>query len=279
MYRAKRFRSGVECYETLGASQQKGRVALLGDLTSALDRNEFHLHYQPQIDVASGDITCVEALLRWDHPQHGAVPPGEFIALAEQTDLIGPLTDFVLAQALQDLHLLPDRVRLAVNVSARNLQDRHFAGSVLDLLARHRVAPTRLELEITESSLALDPERTAGTIDHLRGSGVRIAIDDFGTGYSSFATLRELTVDCIKIDRSFITHAAQQRRDARIVTSLVELAHRLGLDVVAEGVESAEVLELLRNVGCDVAQGFFIARPSSIDKIAGTVTSVQRITA
>ncbi len=274
MYRAKRYRSGVERYESLGNSQQKGRVSLLGDLANAIDQREFLLSYQPQIDVASGRTICVEALLRWNHSRLGLIAPGEYIALAEQTDLIGPLTDFVIGQALTDAARLPDTVRVAVNVSARNLQDRHFADRVFAALAHHQVPAHRLELEITESAIAIEPEQTATAIDALRAAGVRVAIDDFGTGYSSFGTLREITVDSLKIDRSFVTNALASRRDRQIVRALVDLGHSLDLSVVAEGVESTAVLEFLADAGCDIAQGYLIARPALIDDVVVNGTAI-----
>ena len=267
MYRSKRFRTGVETYEIIGSSQQKGRVTLLADLADAITKNEFRLDYQPQVELRTGHVTSVEALLRWDHPTLGLIAPDEFIGLAEQTDLIGPLTEFVLRTAIADASLLDPTIRVAVNVSARNLQDRHFAGEVLEKLAVAGFDPARLEMEITESAVALEPERMMASLEQLRFAGVRIAIDDFGTGYSSFSTLRELTVDRIKIDRSFIQHAVTSSRDRRIVQSVIDLAHSLELDVIAEGVETQTVWTMLCDAGCDVAQGYLIGRPESIQAL------------
>ena len=171
MYRAKRFRSGVETYEVLGSVQQKGRVALLADLADGISNGEFSLSYQPQIDLRTNELVSVEALLRWDHPRHGTILPNEFVGLAEQTDLIGPLSDFVIHQALADIASLDSTIRVAVNISARNLQDRHFARSVLDHLAATGFAPRRLEFEITESALALEPEYTVGGTDRAAAGG------------------------------------------------------------------------------------------------------------
>ena len=267
MYRAKRLRSGVEFYEIRGASQQKGRVALLGDLAEAIERNEFILTYQPQINISSGRTTCVEALLRWNHPKLGMIAPGDFVSLAEQTELIGPLTELVIEQALTDAARLPADVSVAINISARNLQDRHFAAAVLDAVTRHQFDPRRVELEITESAIALDPEQSITSIEHLRAAGIRLAIDDFGTGYSSFGTLRNIDVDAIKIDRSFVTGALTSKRDQEILQALIDLGRGLGLTVVAEGVETADVLEFLAEAGCDTAQGYLIARPALIEDV------------
>lgn len=267
MYRAKQLRSGVEFYEILGAPQQKGRVGLLGDLAEAIEQNQFILTYQPQIDISSGRTTCVEALLRWNHPTLGMIAPGEFVALAEQTDLIGPLTELVIEQALTDAARLPDDVSVAINISARNLQDRHFGASVLEAISRHQFDPRRVELEITESAMSSDPEQSVTAIEHIRAAGIRMAIDDFGTGYSSFDTLRTISVDNIKIDRSFVTGATSSPRDLEILKALIDLGHGLGLTVVAEGVETAAVLEFLADAGCDTAQGYLIARPALIEDV------------
>ncbi len=276
MYRAKRFRSGIEVYEALGTTQQKGRVTLLADLADAIENEEFELYYQPQVDMRTGRIVSLEALLRWNHPKHGLVLPGEFVGLAEQTDLIGPLTDLVILRAITDVGALDPTMRIAVNISTRNLQDRHFAGAVLALLAAHSFEPGRLEVEITESAMALEPELTTASLDQLRSAGVSVAIDDFGTGYSSFATLRELTVDRIKIDRSFITHATSQPRDRQIVRSVVELAHSLDLEVVAEGVETTEVWTMLEELDCDVAQGYLITEPMDIAAVTAVLDVLPR---
>ena len=268
MYRAKRHRSGVEVYEPFSTSQQRGRVGLLADAGGALENGEFFLEYQPQHDVQRGEITTVEALIRWNHPIHGRISPAEFIGLAEHTDLIGPITDYAIRRAVSDIGSISEDLNVAVNVSARNLQDRHFARRTLDILAEHSFRSTRLEIEITESALAIDPELTSVALEEFRCAGVRVSIDDFGTGYSSFATLRRLSVDRIKIDRSFITSAAVDSDNAQIVAALISLAHGLHLDVVAEGVETIEVRHLLESAGCDVLQGFLIGPPLAVAELA-----------
>lgn len=268
MYRAKQVRSGVELFEDTGVGKDRGRVALLADLTGAIENREFTLHYQPQVSMLTGAIVSIEALIRWDHPRLGRIAPGDFISLAEQTDLIEPLTDLVIRTSLEEIAPLPSGVALALNVSARNLQDARFAGKVLALLAVKDFPPERFEIELTESSIANEPERTEMAFHELRDAGVRVAVDDFGTGYSSFATLRDLDVDKIKIDRSLVAEVALRVRDRRIVSSIIDLAHALGCEVVAEGVESESGWSHLVDAGCDMAQGFAVARPMTAGQIA-----------
>ncbi|MCU1395693.1 MAG: diguanylate cyclase/phosphodiesterase & domain with sensor(s) [Ilumatobacteraceae bacterium] len=262
MYRAKRCRTGVELYGAVGEGREHGRISLLGALADAINEDQLNLAYHPQLRTATGECDMVEALLRWVHPTLGPVPPGDFIAVAEHTDLIAPITQFALERAIRDISALGDeRVSVAVNISARNLQDRHFPESVLEIVRRYDLAPHRLELEITESALASDPERTRFAIDALRAEGIRIAIDDFGTGYSSFSSLRELEVDRIKIDKGFITRITTGTKDEILVRSIIRLASELGLETVAEGIEDLATWNLVRALGCDVGQGFVIAEP------------------
>jgi EAL domain-containing protein (putative c-di-GMP-specific phosphodiesterase class I) len=265
MYRAKRFRTGVELYQTSSSTRERGRIGLLADLSLAIDADQLDVHFQPQLNIATGRIDTVEALLRWHHPRLGPVPPDEFIGLAEQTELIGPLTENVLRRAANELLTLRDHdVKLAVNISARSLQDRHFVATVQRVLAETRFPAHRLELEVTERALATEIERSRFTVEALRESKIRIAIDDFGTGYSSFITLRDVTADRLKIDRTFIADIQRRREDLLIVKNVIELAHGLGLEVVAEGVETEEQWRILNDLGCDIAQGYGIAMPMSI---------------
>ncbi|MEP7201439.1 MAG: bifunctional diguanylate cyclase/phosphodiesterase [Ilumatobacteraceae bacterium] len=262
MYRAKRYRTGVESYRALGSRPERGRLGLLGELSHAIGADQLKIHYQPLTRFSDGSPNSMEALLRWQHPTLGPVPPGDFITLAEHTDLIGPLTQFVLTQATIDARAV-DRfdMRLAINVSARNLQDRRFPSNVLKALVEADVNPTRLELEITESAIAREPERSLFAISALREAGVRVSIDDFGTGYSSFSMLRDFTVDRLKIDASFVEGIAQSERQQHLVKAIVSLANGLGIETVAEGVETEEAWIMLANLGCDVAQGYLICRP------------------
>jgi diguanylate cyclase (GGDEF)-like protein len=279
MYKAKRTGSSLEMYASCVKTPQRGRLNLLSDLNDALDDHQLHLHFQPQIKMSDGSVDTVEALIRWVHPKHGMIPPDEFIGLAEQTDLIAPITDLVLRAATRGM--LTDGtagVRLAVNVSNRSLQDPYFATRVFTTLRKAGFPPERLELEVTERSIISNPERSTYTIDRLRSEGVRIAIDDFGVGYSSYRTLRLLDVDRVKIDRDFVRDLLVQPRDRLIVASLIELAHELGLDVVAEGVESTEVWNLLADLDCDVAQGFGIAVPMSFPDLRGWLSRWNHVT-
>ena len=268
MYRAKRYRTGVESYKALGSRPERGRLGLLGELSHAISADQLRVHYQPLTRFSDGAPNAMEALLRWQHPTLGQVPPGDFITLAEHTDLIGPLTQFVLSQATSDARAV-DRfdMRLSINVSARNLQDRRFPSSVLKALDEAALPPERLELEITESAIASEPERSLFAISALREAGVRVAIDDFGTGYSSFSMLRDFTVDRLKIDASFVDGIAHSQRQQQIVKAIVALAKGLGIETVAEGVETEQSWITLNNLGCDVAQGYLICRPVSLPEL------------
>ncbi|HEX2782140.1 MAG TPA: bifunctional diguanylate cyclase/phosphodiesterase [Ilumatobacteraceae bacterium] len=268
MYRAKRYRTGVESYKALGSRPERGRLGLLGELASALTQDQLKIHYQPLTRFRDGAPDSVEALLRWEHPTLGDVPPGDFITLAEHTDLIQPLTQLVLTQATRDARLVERfDTRMAINVSARNLQDRRFPATVLKALDDAALNPSRLELEITESALASEPERSLFAISALREAGVRVAIDDFGTGYSSFGMLRELTFDRLKIDASFVDGIANNQRQQHLVGAIVALAKRLGIETVVEGVETEEAWVTLRDLGCDIAQGFLVCRPLPLEDL------------
>jgi diguanylate cyclase len=268
MYRAKRYRTGVECYKALGSRPERGRLGLLSELSEALSTDQLKIHYQPLTSFRTGAPVAMEALLRWQHPTLGQVPPGDFITLAEHTDLIGPLTQFVLTQATSDARAIKKfDMRLSVNVSARNLQDRRFPSTVLKALDEMALEPSLLELEITESAIASEPERSLFAISALREAGVRVAIDDFGTGYSSFSMLRDFTVDRLKIDGSFVDGIAHSQRQQHLVKAIVTLAKGLGIETVAEGVETEESWITLANLGCDIAQGYLICRPIPLPEL------------
>ncbi len=277
MYRAKRMGTTLEYYENCVKGPQRGRVNLLSDLGVALENHELHIHFQPQLRLSDGSVDTVEALIRWRHPEHGAIPPDEFIGLAEQTDLIAPITEFVLRVATRGLINSGVTARLAINVSPRNLQDPDFADQVFAILQESGFRPDRLELEVTERSIMSNAERCRYTIERLRCRGVRVAIDDFGVGYSSFQALRVLQVDRVKIDRDFVQGILRQPRDRLIVASVIQLAHDLGLDVVAEGVEDTDVWDALGELGCDVAQGFGIAMPMAYPELRGWLSSWSEV--
>ncbi|MFI6289268.1 putative bifunctional diguanylate cyclase/phosphodiesterase [Streptomyces sp. NPDC051018] len=261
MYQAKRDRTGVEVYESKRDSNTPDRLGLLGDLRRALDAGEVELHYQPKVRF-DGHVAGLEALVRWVHPERGRVPPDEFIAIAESSGLMPHLTEYVLDTALGQVAKWRAQglnVPVAVNVSPRDVHTPGFAGSVAARLARHGVPAGALQLEITEHVLLEDPQRAADTLAGLTDHGVRMSLDDFGTGYSSLVHLRRLPVSELKIDRSFVARLAVDNQDAEIVRCTVDLAHSLGLLVVAEGVEDDETWERLRDLGCDAVQGWLVA--------------------
>ncbi|MGW0736876.1 putative bifunctional diguanylate cyclase/phosphodiesterase [Streptomyces sp. NPDC002851] len=261
MYQAKRDRTGVEVYESKRDSNTPDRLGLLGDLRRALDAGDVELHYQPKVRF-DGQVAGLEALVRWVHPERGKVPPDEFIAIAESSGLMPHLTEYVLETALAQVarwQAAGLKVPVAVNVSPRDVHTPGFAGAVAARLARHGVPAGALQLEITEHVLLEDPQRAADTMAGLTGHGVKMSLDDFGTGYSSLVHLRRLPVSELKIDRSFVARLAVDNEDAEIVRCTVDLAHSLGLLVVAEGVEDDETWERLRDLGCDAVQGWLVA--------------------
>ncbi|PWI44212.1 bifunctional diguanylate cyclase/phosphodiesterase [Streptomyces sp. ICBB 8177] len=261
MYEAKQDRSGVEVYEATRDGNTPDRLGLLGDLRRAIDHGDVELHYQPKVRF-DGKVAGLEALLRWEHPERGRVSPEEFIAIAESSGLMPQLTDYVLETALAQVAQwrgMGIEVPVAVNVSPRDVHTPGFAGSVAARLARHGVPPGALQLEITEHVLLEEPQRAADTLAGLTGHGVKMSLDDFGTGYSSLVHLRRLPVSELKIDRSFVARLVVDTEDAEIVRCTVDLAHSLGLLVVAEGVEDDETWERLRDLGCDAIQGWLVA--------------------
>jgi diguanylate cyclase len=278
MYAAKELSTELELFDGRRDQHTPTRLARLGELRQALDRGELILHYQPKLLLDSGRIPGVEALVRWQHPALGLLPPGEFVPLAEQTGLIKPLTSFVLRSALAQVSAWQAGgydLSIAVNVSERSLLDPDFPDEVARLLGEAGVAPERLELEITEGTIMADPVRAAAVLRRLDGLGVRLSLDDFGTGYSSLSRLRELPISEIKIDRSFAAHIETDERDVAIMRSTIELGHNLGCSVVAEGLETAEALERVTSLGCDTGQGFHIARPLDAEAITAWLATRQ----
>jgi diguanylate cyclase (GGDEF)-like protein len=271
MYLAKEDHGGCQLYAADRDEYSPGKLALVAELRRGIDQGELFLHYQPQARLAEDRIVAVEALVRWQHPSRGLLPPGEFVPLAERTGLTHALTLFVLTEALGQLHRWLEAgldLDLAVNLSARDLLDESLPGTIVELLAANDVPASRLELEITESVILADPLRARRILLALSEIGVRIAIDDYGSGYSSLSYLKHLPVDVIKIDRSFVLNMATDASDAVIVRSTVELGRSLGLTVVAEGVETATNWEQLKTLGCELAQGFYLSRPVPPDEIA-----------
>jgi|tagenome__1003787_1003787.scaffolds.fasta_scaffold20961750_2 diguanylate cyclase (GGDEF)-like protein len=264
MYEAKKGNAGYAFYTAERDPYSARRLAMVAELRAAIDDRSLDVHYQPKIDLATSEVTGVEALVRWEHPELGPVAPVEFIPLAEQTGLIKPLTVAVLEAALVQAARWRDAgmtLPVSVNLSARNLVDPQLPGEVEALLSRFGVPPSLLEIEITESSIMSDPVRALEVLTRLDQMGVRLSIDDFGTGYSSLAYLKRLPVDELKIDRGFVSNMTRDRADAFIVRCAVDLGRNLGLTIVAEGVEDAETVEALRELGCTHAQGFHFSRP------------------
>jgi diguanylate cyclase (GGDEF)-like protein/PAS domain S-box-containing protein len=270
MYEAKRDGFNYVFYDDSAHDYDVTSLTLVSDLRRAISERELVLYYQPKAALESGVVTSVEALIRWMHPERGLVLPDSFIPLAQETSLIGPLTLYVIEEALRQSRAWREQgieLQVAVNLSTRNLLDRSFPRQVATLLERWDVKPDALELEVTESSMLANPTRAKAILSELSELGIRLSIDDFGTGYSSLAYLRQLPVDEIKIDRSFVMGMAVEAGDAVIVRSTVDLGRNLGLEVVAEGVETIEHWERLRELGCTIAQGYYLSRPVPADEL------------
>jgi diguanylate cyclase (GGDEF)-like protein len=264
MYRAKRAGSGFAFYVPEDDPHSKERHAFVGQLRRAVEDEHLVLHFQPIVNPRDGRLTGVEALVRWEHPARGTILPGEFIGLAEHTGLIRPITVWVLEEALRQGAAWRAQgldVRVEINLSARNLQDFTIADTLADALQRLDAEPGWLGVEITETTVMHNLDRAREVLQRLHDMGVRISIDDFGTGYSSFAYLRDLPVDEVKIDRTFVRDMARSGSDRAIVRATIDLAHALDLTVVAEGVEDVETWEMLIGMGCDRVQGYYVARP------------------
>jgi diguanylate cyclase len=274
MYQAKQARTGFQAYDPGRDRHSRERLALMAELRRALERDELVLHYQPKVELESGRVAGVEALVRWQHPIHGLRGPGAFLPHAEHTALMRPLTLHVLRTALDDLAHWRDSgldLHVAVNLAVQNLLDLRTPAHVGELLAQHGLPPTVLTLEVTESLLLHDPQRAGEVLRDLQEMGVRLALDDFGTGYSSLEHLKRLPVHELKIDKSFVMAMDRDPADRAIVASTAALGRALGLRVVAEGVESASSASVLAAIGCDLAQGFHYSPPVPADQIPALV--------
>jgi diguanylate cyclase (GGDEF)-like protein len=269
MAAAKRGTRGVSVYEPAIDAASAQTLSLLGELRRAVERGELRLYLQPKVALADSSVIGAEALVRWQHPERGLVPPMEFIPFAEQTGFIRTLTAWVAAESLavcRRLHGQGVPVRVSVNLSTRDLMDQDLPAKFLRLLEEHRMSARAMCLEITESAIMDDPKRALQTLERLNEMGFKLSIDDFGTGYSSLAYLKRLPVDELKIDKSFVMQMARDGDDAKIVRSTIDLAHNMGLSVVAEGVETATCWRTLRSLGCDEAQGYLISKPLPADQ-------------
>lgn len=271
---AVRFHGGLERFDPQ-------RITLLSELRRAVANDELRLLYQPKIDLVSGAVHSVEALVRWQHPTRGLLTPDEFIPVVESTSLIWPLTVWVIDRALSQIGEWTDDgvpLSVAVNVSPRSLRDETLPEQVSRMLERRGVVPQRLEIEITETSVLGDPARAAAVLRRLHEGGVRISLDDFGQGATSLAYLGRLPLDEIKVDRAFVDAMTSSQEDRAIVRSVIELGHQLGLSVVGEGVETSGHLELLQQYGCDVAQGYLFSRPIEADELVAWIRNRQLVT-
>ncbi len=279
MYVAKRQRSGVTRYLEGQNHYDAKNLALVSELRHSIADGQLVLHYQPKISVTTGAIAGVEALVRWRHPTLGLLPPDSFIPLVEQTDLIEELTEWVVTQAFCDLvvfgRVAPD-LTMAINVSSRNLGRSGFGGQVLRAAAATGAAPEKATVEVTETALMTDPTRAAATLGVLSDAGMGISIDDFGCGQTSLSLLADLPITELKIDRGFVQDVVENPAHAAIVRSVVELGHGLGFHVVAEGVETADVLAAIAGTGCDLAQGYYFARPMAAADLLANLEGADR---
>ena len=279
MYTAKQARSAIVEYTPNLVHYSPERLGLASELRRAIRGDELLLFYQPKLDLRTGRIVSVEALLRWQHPTRGLVMPAEFIDVAESTGVIDGLTEWVLDHAVGQLaqwHAAGLDLRVAVNVSARNLRNETLPESVLALLARHGVEPGDLEIEITETALIADPTRAINVIRRLHDRGVRVSLDDFGQGYTSLAQLGRVPITELKIDRGFVANMLTSDEDRTIVNTVIELGHNLGLEVVAEGAENRDIIDALVEMGCDTAQGWGITAAMHPDEIPGWIDRFPR---
>ncbi len=270
MYAAKRHKSGVVLYEPTLDQHSPRKLALMGELRRAIEQNQLRLHHQPKIDFRTGRVIGVEALVRWQHPEHGFIPPDQFIATAEQTGLIAPLTRWVLREAARQCRALHEAglpLGMAVNLSVRSLQDPQLPQQVAEALEAFGVKPGCLELEITESAIMVNQAGALGILTRLSEMGVVLSIDDFGTGYSSLGYLTKLPIRTIKIDKSFVIGMAAREKDRVVVRSTIDLGHNLGLTVIAEGVENKASWDQLAALGCDAAQGYYMSEPLPVEEL------------
>jgi EAL domain-containing protein (putative c-di-GMP-specific phosphodiesterase class I) len=278
MYRAKATgRANYAVFEPSMTANAMERLQLANDLRRAIARDEFVIHYQPRVELASGKVVGVEALVRWKHPRRGLVWPDDFIPLAEDMRLIIPIGREVIREACQRAHvwhkqyLRDPPLLMSVNISAMQLRHSNLVGDIAQILREFEVDPNTLELEITESVVMDDVQEIFDKLKELKSLGVRLAIDDFGTGYSSLSYLKRLPIEIVKIDKSFIGGLGKNPKDKLIASATISLAQTLGLGVVAEGVETAKQAMHLRNLGCDLAQGNYFAKPLASEDVSAFI--------
>lgn len=264
MYAAKKEKAGFIYYDKKYDQHSSKRLTLMAELRQAIDQQDLAVFFQPKIDIKTNKVIEVEALVRWQHPEHGLLSPDEFIPLAERTGLITPLTTLVTELSLKQVAEWSREgydIGVTINISTTVLLDPHFPDTLIGLLAAYRIEPEKVMLEITETTIMTDRERSMETLLRFKSMSIRMSIDDFGAGYSSLTHLKNLPVHELKIDKSFVMEMCNNRDDAVIVKIIIELAHQLGLQVTAEGVETNEILGMLNDLDCDIAQGYLISRP------------------
>lgn len=282
MYDAKRGKKGYAVYDPEQDTHNISKLELMSELRESIDNQDIEVHYQCKQDIQSGKTIGAEALLRWHHPERGFIQPDDIIPLAEQTGLIKPLTRLVLKQAIRqcaEWHSLGYKFSVSINISVHCLHGNMLTGSLREYLASYKLPAKYCILEITESDIMIDPIRAKNILTEIDSIGAHISIDDFGTGYSSLAYLKQLPVSEIKIDRSFVTEMDKDENDKVIIRTIIDLAHNLGLSVVAEGVESETALALLRTLGCNTAQGFYLGMPVDAKEFIGRINQGKPISA
>ena len=269
MYEAKRNKTGYEIYDSKFDEHSIGKLSLISDIRSAIDSHQLFLKYQPIVNLETGEIVCAEALLRWRHPKFGEVTPDKIIPIAEQTGLINAITYWVIDTAANYLRYLQDKgilIKISVNLSVYNLQEANFVDRIIKTLDKHKIPASSFVMEITESTIMNNPKKSIDILTRLDDLGIEISVDDFGTGYSSLTYLKTLPLSKLKIDKSFIMDMTYDENDAIIVRSTIDLAHNLGMSVIAEGIEEKESMDLLNILGCELGQGFYLSRPIEGDE-------------
>ena len=266
MYIAKQNKLGYSIYDPNKDTHSIGRLALMSELRDAIKTESLELYFQPKINISSNEVIGVEALLRWNHPQRGFIQPGEFIPLAEQTGLIKPLTQWVIEKAIMQCAEWEKKnidLTISINLSIHNLHDPGLIQHIQNTLSKHQLSAEHLMLEITEGDIMSEPLRARETLKEIKETGIKLSIDDFGTGYSSLSYIKKLPIDEIKVDRSFVMEMTEDNDDDVIVLATIELAHNLGFEIVAEGVHDQRTWDRLKELKCDVAQGYYISKPLS----------------
>ncbi len=275
MHHAKQAQTGLAIFRTEMDVKSDVALSLLGELRQAIEQHEFRLFLQPKVCLRSGRVVGTEALIRWAHPTRGLIAPGLFIPFAEQSGFIRQITNWLLAESMRTWQACAEQglaLQMSINLSARDLVDPDLPARLAALLQQHSVPPSAMCLEITESAIMDDPNRAQQTLTQFHDMGLRLSIDDFGTGYSSLAYLKRLPVHELKIDRSFVMNMHRDAQDAKIVRSVIDMAHTLGLKVTAEGLEEGAAWQLLDELGCDIAQGYWIAKPMPAEQLPQWVT-------